>query len=186
MLRLIRDGSRAPVPARQGEPPRIRAAESRAASPTARWTRFDVEPEIRSVLGEAAVAARPQPVRFEIAVQPGLAFRADRAVFRGALAALVQQACSQALVGRVLVTASRTGEWIELSVSDDANGADRRTRQNALRPIESLLAEQGGSLEVASWSDQGTTVLMHWPEAGPMATGEGGLSFVACERAPTG
>jgi signal transduction histidine kinase len=177
LLRLTHDGGRVPARAQQREPPRIGGTENRASPPPPRSTTFDVEPEIRSVLGEAAVATRTQRVRFEIAVQPELALRADRALFRQVLAGLVQQACSQALVGRVLVTASRSGEWIELSVSDDANGADRRTRQNALRPIERLLAQQGGSLELASWSDQGTTVLTHWPETGPMATGQGGVSL---------
>src|SRR5271163_2328364 len=149
LLRFTRNGRRAPAPAQKCEHLRVSSTENGTAPAPLGSTTFDVEQDVRSLLGDAAAAARPQRVRLEIAVQPELALRGDRTVFRQSLAGLVQQACSQALVSRVLVTASRSGEWIHVSVSDDGIGADRRTRQLALWPIERLVAQQGGSLEVA-------------------------------------
>jgi len=148
-----------------------------------RSTTFDLEQEIRAILGDAA---RPQRARLEIAVQPDLTLHADRAGFRRTLAGVVQQVCSQAMISRVLVTASRSGEWIQVAVSDDGIGPDLESRQQALRPIERLIAQQGGSLEVATWPDEGTTVLMRWPEMGPVANEAGRLPLVVRERAPTG
>jgi signal transduction histidine kinase len=94
----------------------------------------------------------------------------DRDAFRGALAGLVRQAGSQALVSRVLVTAFRLGDLIQVGVTDDGLGFDRfdrRAPQDALRPIERLIALQGRTLEITSWPDQGAKVLMRWPESGP-------------------
>jgi glucose-6-phosphate-specific signal transduction histidine kinase len=143
---------------------------------------LDVEQEIRAVLGDA----RPQRVRLEIAVQPGLTLRVDRAGFDMVLAGVVRHACARAFVSRVLVTASRSGEWIQVGVSDDGIGADVGSQRDGLWPIERLIAQQGGSLEIASWPDQGTTVLTRWPAAGPVVDEPGRASFVAHERAPTG
>ncbi len=135
----------------------------------ARPVTFDVEPEIRSVLRHVAAAGRPPGVRLQFAVEPELMLRADRAAFRHVLEALLRQAGSQALVARVLVTAARHGDRVEVSVSDDGLGADRWARLDALHPIEHLLARQGGTLEIASWPEQGTSVVMQWPAAGPVA-----------------
>lgn len=184
LLRFARSGRRVAAPAQKREHPRVISTESGAAPSPLRSTAFDVGQEIRAVLGDA----RRQRVRLEIAVQPELVLNADRGGFHRALADLVQHACSQALVSRILVTASRSGEWIQVCVSDDGMGADLGSRQRALWPIERLIAQQGGSLEVASWPEQGTTVLTRWPEAEaePLTNGPGRVSFVARERAPTG
>jgi glucose-6-phosphate-specific signal transduction histidine kinase len=143
---------------------------------------LDVEQEIRAVLCDA----RPHRVRLEIAVQPELALRADRAGFRMVLAGAVQYACSRAFVSRVLVTGSRSGEWIQVGVSDDGIDTDVGSQPQELSPIERLIAQQGGSLEIASWPDQGTTVLTRWPETGLAVDEPGRARFVARERAPTG
>jgi len=156
--------------------------ENGAAPAASQPATFDVEQEIRAVLSDV----RPQRVRLEIAVQPELVLHADRAAFHQALAGLVQHACSQALVSRVLVTASRSGASIQVGVSDDGIGADLGSQQRTLRPIERLLSQQGGSLEVASWPDQGIVVLTRWPEAGHAANGPGGPPFVVRKRVATG
>lgn len=184
LLRLIRGGRGASAASQKSEHPRAPSTQNWAAPAPLRSTTFDVEQEIRAILGDAAVAA--QRVRLEIAVQPELVLHADRAGFHRSLAGLVQHACSQALVSRILVTASRSGEWIEVAVSDDAIDADLGSRQHALWHIERLIAQQGGSLEVASWSDQGITVLTRWHQAGPVANGPGPVSSAMRERAPTG
>ncbi len=95
-------------------------------------------------------------------------------------------ACSQALVGRVLLTASRSGEWVQVSVSDDAVGSDERAREDALRPIERLIVRQDGMLEITSWPHQGTTILIRWPASGPTETEQERVPFVARERVSTG
>ena len=143
---------------------------------------FDVEPEIRSVLRNVAVAGRPPGVRLQFAVEPELMLRADRAAFRHALAVLVRQAGSQALVARVLVTAARRGERVEVSVSDDRLGTDRWARLAAPHPIEQLLTRQGGTLEIMSWPEQGTSIVMHWPAAGPVVAEPESAPPVVWER----
>ncbi len=137
-------------------------------------------------MGDFSAASRPHRVRLEIAVQPELRLSSYRATFRQVLTELVRQAGSQALVGRILVTASRSGEWVQVSVSDDAIGADQRAREDALRSIEHLLAQQGGELEITSWPDQGVTVLALWLETGPAEPGQGRAPTVARERVSTG
>jgi signal transduction histidine kinase len=181
LLRFTRSGRSPPAPAQKRESPRAISVENEATSAPPRAATFDVGQEIRAVLGDI----QPERARLEIAVQPDLVLHADRAEFHRVLADLVQHACSQALVSRVLVAASRSGASIQVSVSDDGVGADPGSRRRTLRPIERLLEQQGGSLEVASWPDQGTIVLTRWPEAGYLANGPGGAPFVVRERLAT-
>lgn len=183
LLRFTRSGRPSSAPTQKRErPPVIISVENGVAPSPLRLGTFDVGQEIRAILTNA----RPQRVRLEIAVQPDLRLHADSAAFRQALAGLVQHACSQALVSRVLVAASQSGESIQVGISDDCIGADLGSRQRALWPIERLIAQQGGSLEVASWPDQGTTVLTRWPEAGPAANRSGPVPYAVRERVATG
>jgi signal transduction histidine kinase len=119
-------------------------------------------------------------------MQPDLTLRAERAAFRQVLTMLVRQACSQPLVGRVLVTTSQHGQWLQVSVSDDAIGADATVREEALRPIERVIAGQGGTVEITSWSHQGSTMLVRWPVAGPAAREGSQPSRFARERTAAG
>ena len=181
LLRFTRSDRPPSAPAQKREGPPAVSFENGATPAPRRAATFDVEQEIRAVLGDV----RPERARLEIAVQPDLVLHADRANFHRVLAGLVQHACSRALVSRVLVTASRSGASIHVGVSDDGIGADLGLRQRTLRPIERLLAQQGGSLEVASWPDQGTIVLTRWPQAGHTANEPGGTAFVVRERVAT-
>jgi len=178
LLGFTRSGRLPVAPAQKREHPQAIGVEDAATRAPRGAATFEVEQEIRAVLGDV----RLQRVRLEIAVQPELVLRADRGDFRRVLAGLVQHACSQALVSRVLVTASRSGASIQVGVSDDGISADLGSRQRTLWPIERLLAQQGGSLEVVRWPDQGTIVLARWPEAGHAANGPGGGPFVVRER----
>jgi signal transduction histidine kinase len=171
------------MPAQERE--QASSTEHETAPVPARLTALDVEQEIRSVLGEVAAASGSQPVRLEIAVQSELMLYGDRAAFHHALAALLRQVSSLALVGRVLVTASRSGEWVQVNVTDDGTGAERRAREAALQPIERLIARQGGTLEVASFPE-GATVLTRWPVTGPATAGQGRLPLDVGERISTG
>jgi len=170
------------VPTQRREAAPAISVENGATPVPRRAATFDVEHEIRAVLSDV----RPERARLEIAVQPDLVLHADRADFHRVLAGLVQHACSQALVSRVVVTASRSGASIEVGVGDDGIGADLGLQQRTLRPIERLLAQQGGSLEVTSWPDQGTIVLTRWPQAGHTANEPGGAAFVIRERVAVG
>jgi hypothetical protein len=183
LLRSNRGGTRAPALPQKRDQPVNTANE--AAPAEAQPTAFDVEQEIRSVLGYV-IASWSQPVRLEIAVQPELMLYGDRAAFRQVLAALVQPASSHASMGRILVTASRSGECAQVNVTDDGIGAERRARRDALRAIEHLLARQGGTLEIESWPDQGSTVLTRWPMSGPAKIEASRVPSVVRERVSTG
>jgi signal transduction histidine kinase len=180
LLRRIRGRWGASSASTQPREHPLPAGDKATASITIAPAPFDLEQEIRFVLNELINAGR-QP-RLEIAVQPDLTLRAEREEFRQVLAKLVRQACSQPIVGRVLVTASQHGEWVQLGVSDDAIGTDSTAWEEALQPIERTIAGQGGTLDVTSWSDQGSSVVTRWPVAGPPAREPGQPSRLARER----
>jgi hypothetical protein len=54
---------------------------------------IDVELELRGILGAADARAEAQMTRLEIAVQPGLVIRADRAALRRVAAGVVENGC---------------------------------------------------------------------------------------------
>lgn len=126
---------------------------------------LDVEREVRAALTEAAASANRCRTRFEFAVRPDLTIRTDAQRFRTALAAMVAHAAAQAPTGRVLVTATRHGGRIQVTVGDDGSGADRAVQAAALREVESLIAMQGGTLEIIPQPGEGTRLVARWPDA---------------------
>ena len=127
----------------------------------AQW--LDLAPELGQALRRAAPAAGRFGVGLESAVQPGLALQTDRRALRAALDCVLDQAMQAALGGKVLLTARRDGWVIELAVLDDGPGADAEVRRGALRPVDSAIALQGGSLEIAAVPGEGTTVRLRLP-----------------------
>ena len=125
---------------------------------------LDVEREVRSVLAGLTGFAATRLVRFELAVQPDLAVRADAVSFRDALAGLVTHAAAQAPSGRVLVTGMRRGGRVQIAVADDGIGTDRLVQAGDLRSAERIIALQGGTLEIANQPGEGTTLLARWPD----------------------
>lgn len=126
---------------------------------------LDVEQEVRAALTEAAASPAGRRTRFEFAVRQDLATRTDARRFRSALAAMVAHAATQAPVGRVLVTATRHGGRIQVTVGDDGPGADRAVQAASLREVESLIAMQGGTLEIIAQPGEGTRLVARWPDA---------------------
>ncbi len=125
---------------------------------------LDVEQEVRAALQEAAASATGR-TRFEFAVRQDLATRTDAQRFRKALAAMIAHAAMQAPMGRVLVTATRHGGRIQVTVGDDGPGGDRAIQAAALREVESLIAMQGGTLEIIAQPGEGTRLVARWPDA---------------------
>jgi signal transduction histidine kinase len=126
---------------------------------------LDVEREVRAALTDAAASASGWRTRFEFAVRPDLTTRTDVQRFRTALTAMVAHAAAQAPTGRVLVTATRHGGRIQVTVGDDGSGADRAVQAAALREVESLIAMQGGTLEIVAQPGEGTRLIARWPDA---------------------
>lgn len=133
----------------------------------AQW--LDLAPQLTEAVRQAAPAAALRGVGLATAMEPGLALRTDRAALHAALAAVLDQAISVAAGGQVLLTARRDGWVIELAVLDDGPGADPAGRHAALRAVDSAMALQGGSLEIAAIAGEGTTVRLRLPAPAPAA-----------------
>jgi hypothetical protein len=124
---------------------------------------LDVALETTAVLRQFESLAAQRLVGLELAVQPGLAVRADASALREILADLVSYAIEQSCCGRVLLGAAHMGGSIQITVSDDGAHADRALRASQLRPAERLAALQGATIEVDARAGQGTTVVLRLP-----------------------
>ena len=149
-----------------GADPAVPAAEDAAPavarlSFAAQW--LDLAPELTEAVRRAAPAAARRGVGLATATEPGLALRTDRDALHAALAAVLDQAIAVAAGGQVLLTARRDGWVIELAVLDDGPGVDPAGRHAALRAVDSAMALQGGSLEIAAIAGEGTTVRLRLP-----------------------
>ncbi|HEY6433139.1 MAG TPA: hypothetical protein VIZ17_14255 [Acetobacteraceae bacterium] len=125
---------------------------------------LDVEQEVRAALKEAAASCFGR-TRFEFAVRQDLAMRTDAHRFRKALAAMIAHAAEQAPMGRVLVTATRHGGRIQVTVGDDGPGANHAIQAAALREVEGLIAMQGATLEIIAQPGEGTRLVARWPDS---------------------
>ncbi|MBV9252308.1 MAG: HAMP domain-containing histidine kinase [Acetobacteraceae bacterium] len=130
--------------------------------------RVSVDSIIREVLRSASNQAGRYSVRLELAVPPGLEARTDPRVLRQVLGDLVGLAIPDATGGRVLVAAGLHGGRVQISVSDDGIAATEKARKPRLRDVGSLIALQGGTIEMDARSGEGTTVLIRLPEPGPI------------------
>jgi hypothetical protein len=130
-------------------------------APAAQW--LELAPELRHALSRAAGAASHLRVVLDSAVQPGLALQTDRRALRAALDGMLEQAMQAAAGGKVLLTGRRDGWMIELAVLDDGPGTDAEIRRGALRPVDSAIALQGGSLEISAVAAEGTTMRLRLP-----------------------
>ncbi len=151
----------------------------------AQW--LDLAPELGRALRRAAPTAGRLRVVLASAVQSGLALPTDRRALRAALDGVLEQAMDAAPGGKVLLTARREGWVIEVAVLDDGAGVDPEARRGALRPAESALALQGGSLEIAAVAGEGTTVRLRLPAPGagrPQAAAPGPATPAATSPAP--
>ncbi|HTI82903.1 MAG TPA: hypothetical protein VL614_20815 [Acetobacteraceae bacterium] len=119
---------------------------------------IDVAAELDAVLRQFEGRAAGQFTTLEIAVQAGLAAQVDAGVFRAVLSDLVGSAIAQAPCGRVLVSAARTGNRLQISVADDGAQADGPRRQAILREAERLSAQYGGIMCVDARPSEGTIV----------------------------
>ena len=126
-----------------------------------------MEAEARAVLAGLKDLALRQLVRFELAVEPGLAIDADEQALRAVLTELIAHAARRAAGGRVLLAAARMGRFAEIAVCDDGRGG-REGLEEDLGRARQLATELGGVLE-ARPGDEGTTVTLRVPDARAMA-----------------
>lgn len=124
---------------------------------------LDVAAEALSVLRQLEGPAAKRFVELEMAMQPGLAVRADPGAFRSVLFDLLNSAIGAAPCGRILLGGQQVGNRVQVSVTDDGAAADGPLRQAKLREAERLAALQGGSLLVDARPSQGTTVYLRLP-----------------------
>lgn len=119
---------------------------------------IDVAAEAAGVMRQFEGAAASKFVALQIAVQPGLTVRVDPGAFRAVLSDLLDTAIDQAAGGRVLLGATRSGNRIRISVSDDGARADGPRREASLRDAERLAAMHGAVMRVDARPSEGTTV----------------------------
>ena len=141
---------------------------------------FQVEAEARAVLAGLKDLAKRQLVRFELAVQPGLAIEGDVLALRAVLTQLIAHAARRAAGGRVLVAGSRAAGFAEIAVCDDGHGGAGSLEED-LRGARQLAAELGGMLE-AKAGDEGTTVTVRVPDARGVADGTKRISVASATR----
>lgn len=119
---------------------------------------LDVAAEALAVLQQLEGRAAQQLVKLEIAVQPGLAVRADTGAFRSVLYDLLSEAIVRAPCGHVLLGAARVGSRVQISVTDDGPNVNGAMRLAALRDAERLAALQGATMQIEARPTEGTTV----------------------------
>jgi hypothetical protein len=119
---------------------------------------IDVAAEAAAVMRQFEGTAASKFVALQMAVQPGLTVRVDPGAFRAVLSDLLDTAIDQAAGGRVLLGASRSGNRIRVSVSDDGARADGLRREASLRDAERLAAMHGAVMRVDARPPEGTTV----------------------------
>jgi hypothetical protein len=103
-----------------------------------------------------------QEVTAEVAAPFGLRGQMDGAVLADLLAQVLATCVRAAPGGRLLLTASRVGGGIEVSVTDPAPGADRAIRVAAVRGLMDTVARCGGEMDVAVRPAVGTTVTLRF------------------------
>lgn len=141
---------------------------------------FQVEPEAQAVLAGLRDLARRQLVRFELAVQPGLAIDGDVLALRAILTELIAHAARRAAGGRVLVAASRTGRLAEIAVCDDGRCGDQGLDEDMGRARR--LASEFGAILQATPGDEGTTITLRVPDARPAADTADKVSVASSAR----
>ncbi len=124
---------------------------------------LDVEGEVRAAVARAAAVASRNLTRVEIAVQSGLAVRFSPTAVRAALDGLVTSALGDPSCGWVLLSAARQAGWVRIAISDDAVATATTVREATLRHVGSLVAMQGGSMQIDVRPGEGTTVALRLP-----------------------
>ena len=107
-----------------------------------------------------ALAARRFAV-FKIVIQPQLLSHVDSGAVRAVLSDLIDGAMAHTGTGQVLVTAVRQGPRIQITVTDDGDGAAMRAVD--LRRAVELTALHGGSLDINARPGLGTAVTLRLP-----------------------
>jgi two-component system, cell cycle sensor histidine kinase PleC len=124
---------------------------------------LDVAAEAAALLALFEGFATQRFVALELAVQPGLAVRADPRALREILGDLVRRGIEQSPCGRVLLAAAHVGGRVQITVSDDGRQIDRAAQASRLRPAQRLAALQGATMDFDVRKGQGTTVVVRWP-----------------------
>ena len=129
---------------------------------------LDVAAELRLACVKWTPVVAERLVDMDTALQPGLLVRADKAVVRAALDAVMSESLMCAAYGRLLLSALRLEPWVHITLTDDNAAMGQERREAALRDTAQALALQGGSLTIEARSEGGT-VTIRLPAALPSA-----------------
>jgi hypothetical protein len=154
---------RAELLERQCRPP----SEARAAPRQSAFGAdvLDIAVEATKLMLQLESVAAQTCVALEVAVEQGLAVRANSRVLREILTDLVTDAIGQTPCGRVLLAAAHVGGRLQITVSDDGMKADRALRAIRLRSAQQLAALQGATMDIQARPGEGTTVVLRLPAA---------------------
>lgn len=120
---------------------------------------LDLDTEIRSALNTSAKMLAERRVRVEIALQPRTAARMPRERFQDIFGAMLLHAVTSCPGGRMLITAVRQANGVQVSVTHEDGGTDRQTQEAHLRRPQELAALQGARLDIDVRPGTSTTLL---------------------------
>ena len=129
---------------------------------------LDVAAELRVACIKWTPVVAERLVDMDTALQSGLLVRADKAVVRAALDAVMSESLMCAAYGRLLLSALRLEPWVHITLTDDNAALGHERREAALRDTAQALALQGGSLAIEA-RPEGGTVTIRLPAALPAA-----------------
>ncbi len=103
-----------------------------AATGSVAGARSQVAAVVEDLRRTLARIHRERPIAIEVAIEPDLWFRGERADLEEMLGNLIDNACKWAL-GRVRIAAGRDGDRLRLSIEDDGPGLDETQRAELFR-----------------------------------------------------
>ena len=122
--------------------------------------RADVGVAMRLALKRLSPIMSNRSVQADVAALPGLGVRMPGAVLAELLEEMLAAAIRGAPASRLLLTAAKHGNRIDVDITDDMPGADRVVRLGSVRGLMERVASRGGTLEVDVRPAEGTTMTL--------------------------
>lgn len=120
----------------------------------------DIAAAIRMALKRLAPLMAGKSVQAEIAAPSGLMVRMRGAAVVDLLEEILAASVHSAPASRLLVTASRHGDRVYISMTDDMPGADLAVRMGSVRSLMERVALRGSALDVDVRPREGTTLTL--------------------------
>jgi hypothetical protein len=125
---------------------------------------FDSATDVRTAVIAALKRLMPilasREVRADVAVPPGLLVRMPGGVLEDLLEDLLATTIQRTPASRVLLASSLRGAQVQISVSDDAAGADLAERRGCFRQMSERVALNGGALDFDVRPAEGTIMTL--------------------------